>query len=169
MRASSFNKKGTKDGGWGISEKDAQIVGIAALKFADLCNNVRKDYVFDIEKFTAFEGKTGPYLLYTVARINSIFKKTTTPIAKNFSNLSDGIREILRAGVRLVDAYTAAIEGLTLNPVVDAAYNLATRFNLLYANENIQKSDDNLRVAAFVRSCLLFALDTLAITPVEEM
>ncbi|MDR0462379.1 MAG: arginine--tRNA ligase [Christensenellaceae bacterium] len=165
----------------------AQLIGISALKFADLCNNVRKDYIFDIEKFTSFEGKTGPYLLYTVARINSIFKKMgatafadiSSPTSslrcglwsseKSATPWSNPIRDILRAAVKLADSYTSATQVYSLNPIVDATYNLAAQFNLLYANESIQKSDDNLFIAAFVKICLLFALDTLAITPVDEM
>jgi arginyl-tRNA synthetase len=57
------------------SRSAAQKIGLAALKFADLSNTVRKDYIFDIEKASSFNGRTGPYLLYTIARINSIFNK----------------------------------------------------------------------------------------------
>ena len=53
----------------------ARLVGIAALKYGDLSNQATKDYVFDIDRFTSFEGNTGPYILYTIARINSILKK----------------------------------------------------------------------------------------------
>jgi len=156
---------------------DAQLIGISALKFTDLSNNVRKDYVFDPDRFTAFEGKTGPYLLYTVARINSIQKKVKTAsgtcvesLAKPLSKqVSEQARNILRAVVRLTDAYATAIKTYSLNAIVDAAFDLATQFNLLYANENIQKSDDNLTIAALVKTSLLIALDTLAITPVDEM
>jgi arginyl-tRNA synthetase len=56
-------------------EAVARKVGLAALKFADLVNHRAADYVFDLEKFTRFEGKTGPYLLYAAVRIKSVLRK----------------------------------------------------------------------------------------------
>ena len=53
----------------------SQKVGLAALKYGDLSNQASKDYVFDIERFASFEGNTGPYILYTIVRINSMLKK----------------------------------------------------------------------------------------------
>ena len=54
-----------------VSEDEARstaaVVGLAALKYGDLSNQAAKDYVFDIERFTSFEGNTGPYILYTIA------------------------------------------------------------------------------------------------------
>ncbi len=56
-------------------EGNARLIGLAALKYGDLSNQASKDYVFDIDKFTAFEGNTGPYILYTMVRISSILRK----------------------------------------------------------------------------------------------
>ncbi|MCD8118569.1 MAG: arginine--tRNA ligase [Lachnospiraceae bacterium] len=53
----------------------AKIVGLAALKYGDLSNQASKDYVFDVDRFTSFEGNTGPYILYTIVRIKSILAK----------------------------------------------------------------------------------------------
>ena len=62
-----------------LSEEEAAAiavrVGLAALKYGDLSNQATKDYIFDIDKFTSFEGNTGPYILYTIVRINSILRK----------------------------------------------------------------------------------------------
>lgn len=67
-----------------ISEEEAKqtakTVALAAVKYGDLSNQASKDYCFDIERFTSFEGNTGPYILYTIVRIKSILKKYT---AKN--------------------------------------------------------------------------------------
>ena len=52
-----------------------RMVGLAAIKYGDLSNQASKDYVFDIERFTSFEGNTGPYILYTIVRIKSILNK----------------------------------------------------------------------------------------------
>lgn len=53
----------------------AEIVGLAAIKYGDLSNQAAKDYSFDVDRFTSFEGDTGPYILYTIVRIKSILAK----------------------------------------------------------------------------------------------
>ena len=57
------------------AQKTAQTVGLAAIKYGDLSNQASKDYVFDVDRFTSFEGNTGPYILYTIVRIKSILAK----------------------------------------------------------------------------------------------
>ena len=74
------------------AEKTAKIVGLAALKYGDLSNQASKDYVFDIERFTSFEGNTGPYILYTIVRIKSILSKhkdTVSCVEEDINNFSD--------------------------------------------------------------------------------
>ena len=62
-----------------VKDKDArqtaQIVGLSAIKYGDLSNQATKDYIFDIDRFTSFEGNTGPYILYTIVRIKSILNR----------------------------------------------------------------------------------------------
>ena len=55
--------------------KDGRIVGLAAIKYGDLSNQAGKDYIFDVDRFTSFEGNTGIYILYTIVRIKSILAK----------------------------------------------------------------------------------------------
>ena len=57
------------------AEKIAPVVGLSALKYGDLSNQASKDYVFDVDRFSSFEGDTGPYILYTIVRIKSILAK----------------------------------------------------------------------------------------------
>ncbi len=72
----SYEKlRNTDDIDMNFKKETAEKIGIAAIKFGDLINHYSKDCVFDIDKFMASEGKTGVYLLYTVARINSILKR----------------------------------------------------------------------------------------------
>ena len=160
----------------------AEKIGLSALKFADLSNNVRRDYIFEIDKFTSFEGKTGPYILYTIARINSIFEKANiknngfarlTP-TRDYVKLNE-IREIYVAILRLSDSYPVALQNYTLNGIVDAVYELAKAFNLFYANTNILKEPDPnkrafyLHVCSLVKGALEFAMKTLAIDTVDKM
>ena len=64
-----------------VSEEEARetaaIVGLSAIKYGDLSNQASKDYIFDIDRFTSFEGDTGPYILYTAVRLNSVLKRAT--------------------------------------------------------------------------------------------
>ncbi len=69
MEASDHELKGEE------AKEAARIVALAAIKYGDLSNQATKDYIFDIDKFTSFEGNTGPYILYTVVRIKSILRK----------------------------------------------------------------------------------------------
>ena len=57
------------------ARETAKLVGLSAIKYGDLSNQASKDYVFDLDKFTSFEGNTGPYILYTIVRIKSILNK----------------------------------------------------------------------------------------------
>ena len=57
------------------AKKTAEMVALSAVKYGDLSNQAAKDYVFDTEKFTSFEGNTGPYILYTIVRCKSILER----------------------------------------------------------------------------------------------
>jgi arginyl-tRNA synthetase len=165
-RLAENGKAGTPD----IAER----VGIAALKFADLSNNVRKDYVFDLEKFTSFEGKTGPYILYTIARINSLFAKSKGE-KRGDVVICNVTRSIIIKTIKLADAYSAAVVNYTLNGIVDAAYTLAAEFNLFYAGTRILsepnevKRQGYLTLCEVVKNALTIAMNTLAIEVVDEM
>lgn len=63
------------------AEQTAKTVALAAVKYGDLSNQASKDYIFDIDRFTSFEGNTGPYILYTIVRIKSILSKYEAKVA----------------------------------------------------------------------------------------
>ncbi len=104
-----------------ISEEEAKqtakTVALAAVKYGDLSNQASKDYCFDIERFTSFEGNTGPYILYTIVRIKSILKKYT---AKN--SLPDA---------PILGAHSASEKNLML---------VLSRFNAMMENEYEEKA-----------------------------
>jgi len=146
--------------------KNAQKIGLAALKFADLSNSVKKDYRLDLDKMTSLEGKTGPYLLYTVARINSILQKSDNHNSK--LAITRETRSIFSLILKLVDSFASAAANWTLNGIIDATFNLAAEFNNFYATTNIIKGNHQ-PVARLVKYCIEFALEVLAIDPVEKM
>lgn len=153
-------------------------VGLSAIKFADLINQVHKDYVFDLQKCVSFEGKTGPYILYTIVRINAIFSKTGT-FRCNFANLNqhltDAIRKVIISVVKLAEAYNVALNTLSLNAIADAIYNLANAFTAFYTEQNIlretntEKRELYLSIAQLTKTALEIGLHTLAIDTVEKM
>ncbi len=153
-------------------------VGMSAIKFADLINQVHKDYVFDLQKCTSFEGKTGPYILYTIVRINAIFSKAGT-FQCDWTNLSkymnESMRKIIMNIVKLAEAYNVAMNTLSLNAIADAIYNLANSFTAFYTEHNIIHETDPdkktlyLSVAQLTKTALEIGLHTLAIDTVEKM
>src|SRR5699024_4698768 len=96
------------------AKQTAETVGLAAIKYGDLSNQASKDYIFDVDRFTSFEGNTGPYILYTIVRIKSILNK----YQENGGSL-EGLK-ILPA----VDVYEKALmlQVLKFNDVIDTVY-----------------------------------------------
>lgn len=159
-------------------EKDeiARKVGVAALKFGDLINHRSKDYVFDLDRFLSFEGKTGPYLLYTIVRINSILNKAE---GMKFSELqvpqSESERNLMLKLIHLSDNVEAAMKDRAPSVICENAYVIASEFNkFYYENKIISESDEEKRGAwltlcAFVKKVLEKHMDILAIEVPERM
>ncbi len=158
------------DGG----EDMALKIGVGAMKFGDLINNVSKDYVFDIDKFMAFEGKTGPYIQYTVVRINSILNKVNMPAGK-INIATEEEREIIRAILKLNSSYEICYDEKSLNGLCSATYDLASAFSTFYNNFNVVNEKNQERKAGYiallslVKKKLLQALDVLAIEVPDKM
>ena len=128
----------------------ARKVGIAALKFADLSNFRLTDYIFDLERFTRFEGKTGPYLQYAAVRIQSILRKARE---EGFASAQPVIRsEEERALVLqllvLPEKLAAAEDNRAPNILCEYAFELAQKFSRFYAEHHIlSEADAGLRAA----------------------
>lgn len=156
----------------------ARRVGLAAIKFADLDNHYSSDYVFDLDKFSSFEGRTGPYLLYTLVRIKSILRK-----ASNLGLMSGTVlppqstseRELLFKLSEFSDAIEQAYKSRAPNIICEFAYNLAVIFNAFYRDNHILRETDLNRQSAWLtllRICdqiLDTSLDLLGIETVEQM
>lgn len=160
----------------------ARKIGVAALKFGELSNTVDKDFVFDIDKFLSFDGKTGPYIQYTVARINSILAKAKNEkimqiSGKNcdFSIQTPDERNIALAILKLNSAYQICYDAYSLNSLCLATFDLASAFSGFYNNQKILSEKDNARrnqmlsLCLLVKKCLEKALWTLGIDSVEKM
>lgn len=137
-----------------LSENDdidalATAIGVSALKFGDLINFPPKDYVFDLEKFCSFEGKTGPYMLYSIVRINSILNK-----AGNFEPCfevgTDFEKEILISLLKFKEDVALAAKSHAPNIFVQSAYNLACSFSALYTSTKILTETSEKRRASLL-------------------
>lgn len=159
-------------------EEMARRVGVAAIKFGDLINQRAKDYVFDLNKFFSFEGKTGTYLLYTITRINSILKKAgaprdpAAPISRVYT---DSERELLLKILMTGDVFQKALGEKAPNYLCEHAYQLAIAFSKFYHDNRIidepdpEKKQSWLCLIALVRRVLCLLLELLGIEPVEHM
>jgi arginyl-tRNA synthetase len=123
----------------------ARKVAVAAIKFADLQNNRIADYIFDIDRMTSFEGKTGPYLLYQAVRIKSLLKKAGAYKSSGFI-IKDEDRPLVLALCELPDHFEGALRHYTPHILCDYAFKLSQVFSSFYASCHIlSEMDDSLR------------------------
>lgn len=156
----------------------ARKIGLAALKFADLQNQRMTNYIFDPERFTAFEGKTGPYLLYAVVRIKSILRKAADMGVKAGAIVVEAETE--KQLVLSLDAYGRAIElaadKYLPHVLCEHIYRVAQSFSRFYADCPILADDvpsatrsSRLALATATLAQLEHGLDLLAIEAPERM
>ena len=157
----------------GMTEKEkrnlAEKIAVSAIKFGDMINYREKDYVFDIPKFCSFEGKTGPYMLYSIVRINSILEKAGN-FKPTFEIQSDIEKQIIINLIRFTNDIKQSYLEKAPNILAQSAYNLASSFNVLYnqtkilSEVNIEKKNSLLSLLIVVKKALnvftqIFAID----------
>ena len=125
-------------------DETAEIIAMAALKYADFLPFRSKDYIFDINKFVDLEGKTGPYLLYSTVRMKSLLDKSNQTIlptdSKKFNNITD--KEIIRTLLRLPVILNKAYEEKSLNEIAEYLYKLTSTYNKFYSENHILTCSD---------------------------
>ena len=151
-----------------------EIISLGALKFGDLSNEVGKDYILDFDKFTSFDGKTGPYLQYTMARINSLILKAGD-FVEEIDIQTDEERKIVKEILKLAEAFEVCYQTKSLHTLCNQAYNVASAFSVLYNNikilseQNEKRKQSLLSVCKLVYKSLKQVLDILAISVPEKM
>jgi arginyl-tRNA synthetase len=123
----------------------AEKVGLAALKYGDLSNNRGSNYVFDLDRFTSFEGKTGPYLLYGAVRIKSILRKAEERELGPGPILApgrDAERALMLALTRFPEVLDRTVEFRAPNHLAEYAYDVVTAFNRFYEACHILSEED---------------------------
>ena len=146
-------------------ENVSEIIAMAALKFGDLINSRESDYIFDIEKFCSFEGKTGPYLLYSVVRIKAILTKVKAlnikwnKISAQYTKVE---RELLIKIFEFQDIIQNSFEKRQSNLIAEYVYSLSNIYNSFY-HENHVINESNLERQSSLIAVMSLSLKTMEI------
>ena len=157
----------------------ARVIGLGAVKYADLLPNRQSDYVFSWDKMLSLQGNTSPYLQYAYARIRSIFRKAEAgPVKSGLVNFKLEASEELALAKQLLNfglTLEAVAEELRPNYLCNYLYELAGKFNVFFENCPVLKAGDESKLKTRLTLCDLTAqvlkqgLETLGIETVEQM
>ena len=162
------------------AEKTARTIAISALKYGDLSNQIAKDYIFDIDRFTSFEGDTGPYILYTIVRIKSILAKyrdqggTMAELALADAQ-SASEKELMKQLAGFNAAVESACEEKAPYKICAYIYDLANAFNSFYhetrilAEEDAQRKNALIALLVLTRDVLETCIDMLGFSAPDRM
>ncbi len=159
-------------------EQIARQIGLAALKFGDLSNHRTSNYIFDLDRFSAFEGKTGPYLQYSAVRIKSILRKAHDAGLTGGEIIAPTVAQERTLMLRLVRLQEVVYRSANLrapNVIAEYAYELATDFSRFYERCHILREENAERQASWLAlvqvtlDALTTLLDLLGIEVPERM
>ncbi len=162
------------------AKETAKTVALSAIKYGDLSNQASKDYIFDIDKFTSFEGDTGPYILYTIVRIKSILNKVKEQgglpkeaAIQEAGSVSEKALMLQLAGFNAM--MEAAYQETAPHKVCAYIYDLANAFNRFYHETKIVSEEDQNKKAGWiallmlVRDLLEICINVLGFSAPERM
>lgn len=162
------------------ARETAKIVGMSAIKYGDLSNQATKDYIFDVDRFTSFEGNTGPYILYTIVRIKSILNryqeeggnlehgKITAAVNGSEKNL---MLQLTGFGATIENAF----EEKAPHKICAYIYEVSNAFNSFYhetkilSEENQEKKESFIQLLCLTRRVLETCIDLLGFSAPERM
>ena len=167
-----------------VKDKDAKdtakIVGLSAIKYGDLSNQATKDYIFDVDRFTSFEGNTGPYILYTIVRIKSILNR----YVQEGGDLSTGkILPAVNASEKNLMLQLSGFAAMVENAFEEKAphkicayiYEVSNAFNSFYHETKILSEEDQAQKESFLqllqltRRVLETSIDLLGFSAPDRM
>lgn len=158
------------------ARKTAAIVALSAVKYGDLSNQAAKDYIFDMERFTSFEGNTGPYILYTIVRMKSILKRAKE---EQEGKILPAKSESEKALMLLLTGFSQTISGsyeeLAPHRICSYIYELANAFNKFYhetkilCEENEAQKTSWLALLTMTKEILECCIDLLGFAAPERM
>ena len=159
----------------------ADKISLAAIKYGDLSNQASKDYIFDVERFTSFEGNTGPYILYTIVRTKSLLAKVKAQNITVDENStiepadSKSETDVMLALTKWSETVNAAFEEHAPHKICQFVYELSDTFNKFYhenkivTNENEKQRESYIKLSALVGKVLETAIDLLGLEAPERM
>ena len=162
------------------ARETAKIVGLSAIKYGDLSNQAAKDYVFDVDRFTSFEGNTGPYILYTIVRIKSILNKYTEA-GESLEGLAiagahgDEEKALMLEAAKYNGVMETAFEELAPHKICAYIYELANAFNRFYHETKILAEEDKevrksyIALLVLTKKILESCIDVLGFEAPERM
>ena len=162
------------------AQETAQIVGLSAIKYGDLSNQATKDYIFDVDRFTSFEGDTGPYLLYTIVRIKSILNRYVEEggdMQQGSLQVSscESEKALMLELVNFAPAVEGAFADKAPHKVCSYLYGLANAFNRFYHETKILGEEDPkqkgswIQLLSLTRRVLETSIDLLGFSAPERM
>ena len=167
-----------------VRDKDARdtakIVGLAAIKYGDLSNQATKDYIFDVDRFTSFEGNTGPYILYTIVRIKSILSRYVQEGGKldagEILPASNGSEKNLMLQLTGFGSMVEnAFEEKAPHKICAYIYEVSNAFNSFYhetkilSEENQAQKESYIRILQLTRKVLETSIDLLGFEAPDKM
>ena len=137
------------------AKKTAEIVALSAIKYGDLSNQASKDYIFDIDRFTSFEGNTGPYILYSIVRIKSILNKYAESGRSSEGKMinvaaSESEKSLMMELSRYNSAVKTAYEEAAPHKLCAYIYDLSNALNHFYHETKILAQEDDDVTAGYI-------------------
>lgn len=151
-------------------------IALAAVKFNDLMHDVRSDYIFDPASITSFEGRTGPYILYTAVRLNSVLKRATFDASASYHPMSADERNLLIKILDFERTVLAAFDNRATDMIANYAYDLCQLINTFYHNCPILRDGvpesiraGRLHIAQIAHTTLSQTIDLMGLDIPSEM
>lgn len=138
------------------TRRTAAMIGLSALKYGDLSNQASKDYIFDVDKFTSFEGNTGPYILYTIVRIKSIMTKykekggDVGAAVKMGVPVNESEKALMLTLSKFNDTLENAYRDIAPHKICQYIYDLSNDFNHFYHETKIIGEEDKARQSGWI-------------------
>ena len=142
------------------AHKTAEMVGLSAIKYGDLSNQASKDYVFDVDRFTSFEGNTGPYILYTIVRIKSILNRYreeggNPEEGQILGAANDSEKTLMMVLSRLNSVIAPAFQEKAPHKICSYIYELANAFNSFYHETKILGEENEGQKTSWIQVLVL--------------
>ncbi len=145
-----------------LDDATIDAIALAALKFNDLSHDLRSDYIFEPSQITSFEGRTGPYILYTAVRLNSVLRRAGKFDAPKTANLGPDERNLVMELLDFDRTVQSAFDSRATDLVANYAYDVCQLVNTFYHNCPILRDDVDAETRNMRLSLIKIAVDVLS-------